>query len=154
MGAHPLQLVADLLDAVADHPAVGLDLGLARAPGPDAATGPLQVLPLPDQARQQVRQLRQLHLQLALHGAGALREDVEDERGAIDHADAEGAAQVPLLDGRERIVGDHEIGALPLRQGLDLLHLALAEVEPRGRSPAILGRAPHHPRARRLGQTP
>src|SRR4029453_16937908 len=109
MRTHALQLVADLLDAVTDDAAVGLDLHFARAPGADAAPGPLQMLPLPDEPRQQVRELSQLDLQLALHGAGALGEDVEDQRGAVDDANTEGAAQVPLLYGRERVVGDHQV---------------------------------------------
>ena len=81
------------IDALADHAAVGLELGLARSPRADAAAQPLEVLPLPDQPRQQVRELRQLDLELALRGARALGEDVEDERGAVDHLDAERAAR-------------------------------------------------------------
>ena len=68
MHPHPLELLAELLDAVADDPAVRLELGLAGSPGPDAAAQPLEVLPLPDQPRQQIRELGQLDLELALHG--------------------------------------------------------------------------------------
>ena len=152
--AHPLQLVADLLDAVPDDAPVGLDLHLARPPRADPAAGALQVLPLPHEARQQVGELGQLHLELALHGAGPLGEDVEDERGAVDHPHAERAAEVALLDGRERVVGDHEVGALALRERLDLLDLPLAEVEAGGRGPPVLGRPPHHEGAGRLGEPP
>ena len=115
MHAHALELLGDLPDAVADHPPVGLDLGLAGSPRADAAAQPLEVLPLPDQARQQVGELGELHLELALHGARPLGEDVEDERGPVDDAQAERAAEVPLLDGRQRVVGDHEVRALAPR---------------------------------------
>ena len=62
------------------------------------------MLPLPHEAREEVGELGQLDLELALHGARALGEDVEDERGAVDDLEAERAAEVALLDGRERIV--------------------------------------------------
>ena len=81
------------------------------SPRADAAAEPLEVLPLPDEARQQVGELGELHLQLALHRARPLGEDVEDERGAVDDPQAERAAEVALLDGRQRVVGDHEVGA-------------------------------------------
>src|SRR5262249_47818305 len=99
MGAHAVEIAADLLDPVADHAAVGLELRLPRPPGADAAAQALQVLPLTDEAREQVRELGQLDLELALHGPRPLGEDVQDQRGAIDDLDAERAAEVSLLDG-------------------------------------------------------
>ena len=98
VGLHVRQLALDLHHATPDHAAVGLELRLARSPRADAAAQPLEVGPLPDQPRQQVRELRQLDLQLALRRARALGEDVEDERGAIDHLDAERLGEVALLD--------------------------------------------------------
>jgi hypothetical protein len=150
---HTLELLGDLPDAVADHPPVGLDLRLAGSPRADATAQPLEVFPLPDQAREHVRELGELYLQLPLHRARPLGEDVEDERGPVDDAQAERATEVPLLDGRQRIVGDHEVGVLAPGQRLDLLHLALAEVERGARRLPLLGEPAHHLRARRLGQT-
>src|SRR5262249_40409523 len=146
------ELAADLLDAMADHAAVGFELGLAGTSGADAAAQALEMLPLAHEARQEVGELGQLDLQLALHGARTLGEDVEDERGAVDDLEAERAAEVALLHGRERIVGDHEIGALTLRGRLELVHLALAEVELRRGRLALLGDPAHHFRARRFGE--
>src|SRR5262249_28038160 len=102
--------------------------------------------------REEIGELGQLDLKLAFHGARALGEDVEDERGAVDDLEAERAAQVAFLDGRERIVGDHEIGALTLRGRLELIHLALAEVELRRGRLALLGDPAHHFRARRFSE--
>src|SRR5204863_6581692 len=45
---------------------------------------------------------------------------------------------------------DHEIGALALRGGLELVDLALAEVELRSGRAALLGHPSHHFRPRRL----
>ncbi len=152
MHPHPLELLAELLDAVADDPAVRLELGLAGSPGPDAAAQPLEVLPLPDQPRQQIGELGQLDLELALHGPRALGEDVQDERGAVDDLEAEAAAEVALLDGREGVVGDHEVGPLLAGPLAQLLDLALAEVEAGRGRPPVLGHPPHHLGACRLRQ--
>ena len=42
-------------------------------------------------------QLRRLDLQAALLGARPLRKDVEDQLGAVDHLDLEGALEITLL---------------------------------------------------------
>jgi len=110
------------------------------------------MLPLPHEAREEIGELGQLDLKLALHRARALGEDVEDERGTVDDLEAERAAEVTLLHGRERVVGDHEIRALALRGCPELVHLALAEVElGRGRL-ALLSDPAHHFCARRFGE--
>src|SRR3546814_6809858 len=79
-----------LLDALLQQPAVGFELGFTRAAQADrAAALALQVGPAAHQARGHVAQLGQFDLQLALGAARALREDVEDQAGAIDHARSE-----------------------------------------------------------------
>src|SRR5699024_11035338 len=75
-----------------DATAVQLDLGLtgsprahARPAGRHAAAGlPGHRLAPAAQSGQQVLQLGQLHLGLALPGLGVLGEDVQDEGGAVD----------------------------------------------------------------------
>src|SRR5256886_10718230 len=83
---------------------VGLELGLTRSPRADAAAETLEVAPLPDQPRQEIGELGELHLELALARARALREDVEDQRGAVDHFDPERLPDVALLARRQRVV--------------------------------------------------
>src|SRR5436189_4887232 len=51
---------------LADDPPVRLELALARAAGPDAATGPRQVRPEAGEPRQLVLELRELHLEATL----------------------------------------------------------------------------------------
>src|SRR4029077_1334041 len=112
---------------------VRLELRLARAPGADAAAQTLEVGPLPDQARQEIRELSQLDLQLPLGGARALGEDVEDQRGPVDDLDAERLGDVALLDRRELVVGDEEVGGCRAGGRADLLDFAAPEVEGRRR---------------------
>jgi hypothetical protein len=127
--SHALQGPGELPHAGADRAPVGLQLGLARSPGADTAAEALEVLPLPDQPRHQVGQLRQLHLQLALARACSLGEDVEDQRGPVDDLQTQALAQVPLLHGRQRVVGDEEVGRESTGRLADLLHLSAAKVE-------------------------
>ncbi len=76
-------------------------------------------------------QLRKLDLQLALEGAGPLREDVEYEPGAVEDAALEALLEVALLTRRERVVEDDDLRALRHHRGADLFRLALADEEPR-----------------------
>src|SRR5262249_33764827 len=74
--------------------------------------------------------------------------------GPVDDSKPERAAEIALLDRRERIVGDDQVRALALGQHLDLVDLAPAEVERGGRGLALLGEPPDHLRAPRLPQPP
>src|SRR6266700_8327412 len=83
---HHLQVPRNAGDAVLHPAAVGFQLRLAFAPAhPNSALLPGQVAPEPRQARQQMLELRQFDLQLAFSRAGALGENIEDERGAIEN---------------------------------------------------------------------
>ena len=96
--------------AVPRAPAVDLELRLAGPPTADAAREPrqrdLRALRKP---RQQVAELGQLHLQLAVPGGRMLREDVEDELGAVDHPQLHAFTEVARLRRGEVLVDDHEI---------------------------------------------
>ena len=50
--------------------------------------------------------LRQLDLQATLARARVLREDVEDQRRAVEHLDVERVLEVALLRGRQFVVED------------------------------------------------
>ena len=57
-------------------------------------------------------QLRELDLQLAFEAARALREDVEDQPGAIEHAALRALLEVALLARRQRVIEQHHVGAM------------------------------------------
>ena len=146
VAAHLLQLVLQGGDALAQPPAVGLELGLPGAAQPDPAGAPGshppgrpparlagQVRPHAGQPRQPVLELGQLHLDLPLAGVGVLGEDVQDEGGAVDQLDLlpERLLQAALLPGGQLLVEDDHAGGELGHPFLQLLDLALADVGPR-----------------------
>ena len=152
-------VAAQLGDPVADPAPVDLDLGLtgAAAADADAARGattdlPGQRLTPPAQAREQVVQLGQLDLRLALPGAGVLGEDVEDQRGPVDHLDLELVLEVAQLAGRELAVADHGVRAGGLDDVAQLGDLAGADVGGGVGAAAALDQAVEHHRPGGLGE--
>ncbi len=87
--------------------------------------------PAAHEAGAEVLQARQFDLQLALVAARALREDLEDEEGAVVDGDAEFALQVALLGGRQGLVEDHLARAVQLGEFADFLGFAAADEERR-----------------------
>ena len=81
-------------------------------------------------------ELGQFHLQLTLVALGALGEDVEDQAGAVQHADIEALFQVALLGGGQRMIEDDDFELVVLHGQADLIRLAAAdEVSGVGRRP-------------------
>lgn len=131
--------------------AVGFQPGFAGAAQADGATAlTLQVRPASYQPRGHVTQLRQLHLQLAFVAARTLREDVQDQPGAVDHTPLQIPLKVALLAGRQGVVDQHQIGTGGLGCGLDLFQLAATD---QGRRAGLIdarGERGGHRGARRL----
>src|SRR6266581_182333 len=112
-----MNLFLENLDSLPDVPPVELDLLFAGAAGlAQAAALALEVGPAAHQARRQVLELRQLDLQLALAGLRPLREDLEDQLGAVHHAPVQFFFQVSSLGGRELVVEHHD-GGVQLGRG-------------------------------------
>ena len=101
---HLVEAVVQRLDALADQPAVGLELRFARAAQADAALLPLEVGPAAHEPGGHVLQLGEFDLQLAFEGARALREDVEDQAAAIEHAAFEFLLEIALLARAQRAI--------------------------------------------------
>src|SRR5690606_29886893 len=128
------QLTAELGDLRANAATIGLELGLTGAAQPHAAVRAGAAAGLAAhgltpaaQTRQEVLQLRELDLGLALGALGVLREDVEDQRRAVDDLDVDGLLQGDQLAGRELAVADHRVGAERLDDVLELADLAGAD---------------------------
>src|SRR4029450_9321040 len=95
--AEVLETPAQERDAAARAAAVRFELRLTGPacsdPGAErahAAAEAFEVLPQTAHARQVVLELRELDLQLAFGAARVLREDVEDQLGAVDNSRLQG----------------------------------------------------------------
>ena len=140
-------------------PAVGFQLGLARAAGPDPAAArhpaaglPGQRLAPAAQPGQHVLQLGQLDLRLAFAAAGVLGEDVQDQRGPVDDLDLHHALQPPELAGGKLAVADHRVGAHRGDDAGQLAGLARADVGRGVNTAAPLDQAVEHLGPRGFGQ--
>ena len=137
---HDLQLTSQLRDARANAPPVDLQLRLTGTAHADraadaaatraarAAADAREVAPAPGQPRQPVFELRQLHLQLALARAGVLREDVQNQRGAVDDARFSQRCEIALLGRGDLVVDDDEVEVLLAPQLRQLQGATLADV--------------------------
>src|SRR4029079_7617844 len=126
------QPLGERLDALADQTAVGFQLRLAGTAVADAATAlAFEVGPAAHQARGDVLELRELDFELAFMAARALREDVEDQARAIEHATLEELLEIALLRGRQRMIEQDHLGVLGRGDGADLVRLAAAHEEAR-----------------------
>ena len=97
-------------------------------------------------------QLRQLDLQLALPRARTLRENIENERRAIEDLAVERLLQVAALRGGKLVVEDDRVHLRLLALFGELLRLAFADISRRARGGQLLNPLAHHFAARRSGQ--
>jgi hypothetical protein len=122
-----LQIVAQHLDFAPDSAPVGFEFGFTGTARADSASQTRHLFAVAGQARLQVHQLGQFHLQAAFPRAGAAREDVEDQLCPIQHSCRQGVFEVALLCGRQIVVEHHQIGAKRTRQRGQFTDLALAQ---------------------------
>ena len=123
--AHLFEFAAQAAHALPDHPAVGLNLGLAGpAEEAKATTLTLKVGPTANKATLLVVEMREFDLQTALGSRRALAEDLEDQSRAVDHLALERFLKIALLDRAERAIDDDELALILLAPGRDVLHLS------------------------------
>ena len=147
-----LDVVADGVDARADPAAIRFELRLAGTACADAAAEPRQRVARADEPRQQVLQLRELHLQLAFARPRAAREDVEDQLRTVDHLSLEPLLELPQLRGAQLVVEDDEVHAGFVARRRKRRHLAGAD-ERRGiRLGPLLLHSQDDTRAGRVGE--
>ena len=96
--------------------------------------------------------LRQLNLQLAFARAGALREDVENQRRAVENFAVEDFFEVAALRGRKIVVKNHGVHVLPPTEIREFSRLALADERGRIQRFCFLPAVAHDFAARRCGQ--
>ncbi len=122
------QFLADLGDALADQAAVGFDLGFARpAQKAEAAALALQMGPAAHQPAALIGQMGELNLKPPFARLGALAEDFQDQRRAVEHLGLPGPLQIALLDRRQLRIDDDHLGLARPRFGRDIVDLAAAD---------------------------
>ena len=115
-----------------------LELRLAGPARPDAAAEALEMLPHAAHPGKVVLELCQLDLELAFGARRVLGEDVEDELGAVDHAQLELVLETALLARVEVVVDDEGFGVRAGDRLLQLDELPLPHVGARiRRGPAL-----------------
>ena len=113
-----LQFFFVVLDAVADHAAIQLNLLFPlAAPDSDASLLPSQVAPHSRQSGEQILQTGDLNLNLCLPGSGVLSEYFQDDVDPIDHGQASDLPDVSDLSGRQFKVKGQQCASLLLRLG-------------------------------------
>ena len=116
----------DLADAVANAPPVGFQFLFARTARADAAAEAGKFLAASGEARQQVIQLRELHLQLAFAGARVAGKNIENQLGAVNHARADAFLHIAELHGSEVVIHDHQRHVPHFGFDADFIELAAA----------------------------
>ena len=96
----------------------------------------------------------QFNLKLALPALGPLREDVQNQRGAVEHCDAELTLQIALLHRRQRRVQDDNAGTRPKQLTADFLDLAAPQIQRRIGAVASHHELPGGQEASAFGQLP
>src|SRR5690606_15800142 len=91
-----IETLAQVANALREQAPVGLELRLAGTAQADAALLALEVSPTAHEASGHVLELRQLDLELALERRGTLREDVENQAVAVEHARFDLALDIAL----------------------------------------------------------
>src|SRR4051794_19223254 len=145
--AHAFQLALEPRNPLLDAAAIDFELGFTRPPRPNAAGLTRQVSPHSREPRQQILQLRELDLEASFPAPGALREDVENELGAIENFTRKEVLQVAALGRRQLVVENHRGDVLVLERFLYQLRFAFADVIRRGRLLEFLGDGIDHFRA-------
>jgi succinyl-diaminopimelate desuccinylase len=122
--------------------AVRLELAFARAAGPDATTEALEVVPHPAHPRKVVLELRELDLELPLRAPSVLREDVEDQLGAVDNPRLQCIFERSLLCRAELVVDEEHLASGVSEGLLELRQLSLADERSYIRPCAMLDELP------------
>ncbi len=111
-------------DPVTDAAPVNLEFCFTRTAGADTATETAHGHSTAGQTRQLVLQLRQLNLNLRFETARVLRENVQNQLGAVQHLQVGGLLDFAGLCRRQFPVKNEQVSVLVVRLGDQLLQLA------------------------------
>ena len=126
------ELLAQPPHPLADHPAIGLDLGFTRTAEEAEATAlAFKVGPAAHEAALLVIEMCELDLQPAFGSRRTLAEYLEDQSGPVDDLAGELFFQIALLDRAQRAVHDDKLGLVLLAGDADIVDLPRPEQQVR-----------------------
>ena len=109
-------------------PAVTFQLAFTGAASTDAAAESGKALTFTPKARQSVIKLCEFHLNFALAASGALRENIQNQRGAVHNTHAGFLFQIALLRGTQFPVGNQQINFVLLTKVFDFAKSTAADI--------------------------
>ena len=122
---HPVKLALQPDHLIVDGAAVGLKLGFPRAADKAKATAlAFKVGPGAHQPCALIAERRKFDLQHPFAGAGAVGEDLQDQRGPVKQLDPPLLFQIALLHGRHRAIDQHKVNLRVLEAGFQFINLA------------------------------
>ena len=110
------ELIGEQGDALANDAAVRLELGFAHAPRADTAGLTREVRPRPGEAGQEIGILGQVDLSARFTRARPAGENIQNDRGAVAHADFQDLFEIPHLCWSQFIVEDGQPDLFRLAQ--------------------------------------
>lgn len=149
---HIREALLENADAMLDEPAVGFQLRFAGTAHTDAAAHLLKVCPHARKTRQQILELRKLHLHACFTRTRPCGENVENEFRAVHHARIDDQLDVLALRWRKLVIENDERGTELLDAMLQLLDLAAPQVCPGMRAVELLRKCPHNLGAGGIGK--
>ncbi len=120
-------------------PPVCLQFGFARATGTNAAAQTGQYLSASGQPRQQITQLRQLHLQFAFFRSGIRSKNVKDQHGPVHYPDICTLFQISYLSWCQFSIKNQQFNPIFGTESRNLFHHACAHTGGRIRCRPFLG---------------
>ena len=125
---HFIQFPRKPRDLVRHATSIHFKLRFTRAPRPDAAALPRQVGPHAGQSRQQILQLRQFDLQLAVLRLRTLRKNIKNELRPVENLPLENFFQIAALRGTQLVIENHRADVLLLAHLGQFVRLARPDV--------------------------
>jgi hypothetical protein len=122
--AYRFEVRLELIDSALNPAAIGFELRFARATSADAASELRHGFSSSSQARQQVFELSQLDLQLALSRPGMPGKDVENQLRPIEYPARKCCLEIPQLGWGQVVIEEHKVCLARCDDCLDFLDLA------------------------------
>ena len=94
------------MNLIADTASIELQLAFTRTAGSDSTSLTAEHNPLPNQARQQILKLGQMHLQLALMTPSSHGKNIQNQLHTVNDLNAQAFLQIDILARCQTVIDD------------------------------------------------